>query len=124
MTFIDENRIRLCRVYAPPKTKEGVWILVDKLWPRGLKKEALDFDLWLKEITPSTLLRRWFHEAPKERWNEFVTQYIDELHHKKPLIEQVLEIAQNSPITLFYAAKDLEHNHAIVLKEVLCSWPH
>lgn len=123
MAFIAENRVRLCRVYSPPETKDGVWILVDRLWPRGLKKGAIDFDLWLKEITPSTLLRQWFHQAPMERWDEFAAQYTAELHHKKELIEQLLGMARERPVTLFYAARDEKRNHAIVLKTVLCSWP-
>lgn len=118
-----QEAIQICRVYTPPMVKSGTWILVDRLWPRGLKKEALDFDLWLKDITPSTSLRQWFHENPKERWGEFTNQYIDELKNKGPLIEQVQDIATHTPVTLFYAAKDTIHNHAIILQEVLCSWP-
>lgn len=123
MAHLDENRVHLCRVYSPPGAKEGIWILIDRLWPRGLKKGAIDFDLWLKDITPSTSLRQWFHEAPIERFNEFAALYIDELCHKKPLIEQVIEMAKDGSVTLFYAAKDLEHNHAVILKALLCSWP-
>ncbi|WP_028389353.1 DUF488 domain-containing protein [Legionella fairfieldensis] len=124
MTLASPYRIHICRVYTPPKAKEGTWILVDKLWPRGLKKETLDFDLWLKDITPSTRLRQWFHEHPKERWDEFAAQYIKELKSKGSLIEQIQTMAKQHPVTLFYAAKDTEHNHAIILKEVLCSWPN
>lgn len=124
MTSAPHYMIHICRVYTPPKVKKGVWILVDKLWPRGLKKEALDFDFWLKEITPSTPLRKWFHEHPKERWHEFAHQYIEELKNKGPIIEQIQTMAKHHPVTLFYAAKDTEHNHAIILEEVLCSWPN
>ena len=118
-----QKAIRICRVYTPPMVKSGTWILVDRLWPRGLKKETLDFDLWLKDITPSTPLRQWFHENPKERWSEFTIQYIDELKNKGLLIEQVQDIATHTPVTLFYAAKDTGHNHAIILQAMLCSWP-
>ncbi|PJD94127.1 MAG: hypothetical protein CK424_00815 [Legionella sp.] len=115
--------IQICRVYTPPKVKSGTWILIDKLWPRGLKKETLDFYLWLKDITPSTALRQWFHENPKKNWEEFTSQYIDELKSKGPLIEQIQSIAKHAPVILFYAAKDTKHNHAIILQQVLCSWP-
>lgn len=118
-----QEAIQICRVYTPPMVKSGTWILVDRLWPRGLKKETLDFDLWLKDITPSTPLRQWFHEHPKARWGEFTNQYIDELQNKRPLIERVQNIATHTPVTLFYAAKDTKHNHAIILQEVLRSWP-
>lgn len=123
MNVTYRNRIHICRVYTPPKVKEGVWILVDRLWPRGIKKEALAFDLWLKDITPSAALRQWFHENTDERWSEFVDCYIEELDKKGDLIEQILEWARHSPVTLFYAAKDLKHNHALILQAVLHAWP-
>ncbi len=118
-----QKLIHICRVYTPPPKKIGAWILVDKLWPRGLKKEALDFDLWLKDITPSTKLRQWFHKNPIERWREFEERYMTELKTKGLLIEQVRKMAKHAPVTLFYAAKDIEHNHAIILREVICMWP-
>jgi uncharacterized protein YeaO (DUF488 family) len=117
------NKIHICRVYTPPKVKEGVWILIDRLWPRGIKKEALAFDFWLKDITPSATLRQWFHENSDERWSEFVECYIQELNHKGDLIKHILEQAERTSITLFYAAKDLKHNHALILQAVLYSWP-
>ena len=119
-----QNKIHLSRVYNPPKVKEGAWILVDRLWPRGLKKESLVFDLWLKDITPSTPLRQWFHGDVEARWSEFVNGYIKELDHKGDLIEPLLEMAKHTPITLFYAAKDPKHNHARILQTVLYSWPN
>lgn len=115
--------IHICRVYTPPNPKEGVWILVDRIWPRGLKKETLDFDLWLKDITPSISLRKWFHENIEARWREFIDCYIEELDQKKVLIEHILEQTEHSSVTLFYAAKDLKHNHARILQAVLNSWP-
>ncbi|HAT8808081.1 DUF488 domain-containing protein [Legionella parisiensis] len=117
------NRIYICRVYTPPKVKEGVWILVDRLWPRGIKKEALAFDFWLKDITPSATLRQLFHGNSGERWSEFVDCYIEELNNKGDLINHILEQAECTSITLFYAAKDLKHNHALILQSVLYSWP-
>lgn len=114
--------ITICRVYNPPTSKKGVWILVDKLWPRGLKKDHIPFDLWLKEIAPSTESRKSFHND-RTQWKDFSRRYIEELHHNKELIEKVLEMAKKSPITLFYAAKDNVHNHALVLQATLNSWP-
>lgn len=119
-----QDRIVICRVYTPPKVKEGTWILVDRLWPRGLKKEALAFDLWLKDIAPSTAIRKLFHENIETRWSEFVDCYIDELDHKGQLIERVLEMAEHAPVTLFYAAKNPKHNHVLILQAVLNAWPN
>ncbi len=124
MTSINHSIIRICRVYTPPETKKGAWILVDRLWPRGLKKETLAFDLWLKDIAPSVPLRRWFHEHPEERWHEFVSQYIQELKNKASLMEQIRATTKQHPVTLFYAAKDKAHNHALILREFLYSWPN
>ncbi|WED44621.1 DUF488 domain-containing protein [Legionella cardiaca] len=115
-------KIAICRVYTPPSHKEGIWILVDRLWPRGLKKTSLDVDLWLKEISPSPTLRKWFNHDP-EKWDEFARRYVHELKDKPELIEQVLEKAKKKPVTLFYAAKDTHHNHALVLQAVLQAWP-
>ncbi len=118
MSSTYRHKIHICRVYTPPKVKEGTWILVDRLWPRGLKKESLVFDLWLKNITPSIPLRQWFHEDIEGRWNEFINCYIEELEHKGDLIEHLLEMAKHAPVTLFYAA------HTIILQAVLYSWPN
>lgn len=118
-----QKAIQLCRVYTPPIKKTGTWILVDKLWPRGLRKEKLDFDLWLKEIAPSTALRQWFHQNPDIRWPEFVKRYAAELKEKKLLIEEIQKMARKSKVTLFYAAKNTKQNHAIILREVICAWP-
>jgi len=117
-------KIQICRVYNPPKIKEGTWILIDRLWPRGLKKESLPCDLWLKDITPSTPLRKWFHEDVEARWSEFVDRYIKELDQQTDSIEHLLKMAKHSPVTLFYAAKDPKHNHARILQAVLHSWPN
>lgn len=122
MNATSQNAIHICRVYTPPKVKEGVWILVDRIWPRGLKKEALAFDFWLKDITPSVSLRQWFHENIEARWSEFIDSYVEELDHKSDLIEHIVEQAEHTSVTLFYAAKDLKHNHARILQAVLNSW--
>lgn len=114
--------IKICRVYEPPGSGDGLWFLVDRLWPRGLKKDALPFDAWLKEIAPSPELRKWFHHDP-DKWLDFASRYIDELQDKPELIEDVLKKADSSEIVLFYAAKDKQYNHAQILKAVLESWP-
>ncbi|KTD35176.1 uroporphyrin-III C- methyltransferase [Legionella nautarum] len=124
MTSSRQEAIQICRVYTLPPKKKGVWILVDRLWPRGLKKVNFAVDLWLKDISPSTILRQWFHENPRERWQEFTDRYIEELKNKDSLIKQIEDRAQHTPVTLFYAAKDPVHNHAIILQEVLKSWPN
>ncbi|HHL3494066.1 TPA: DUF488 domain-containing protein [Legionella pneumophila] len=115
-------QIALSRVYSPPERKEGLWILVDRLWPRGIKKDSIPLDMWLKDIAPSPALRKWFHQD-REHWPEFATRYAQELKEKPELIEHLLTLANTSPITLFYAAKDPHHNHALVLQKVLKSWP-
>lgn len=114
--------IEICRVYEPPGTKEGLLFLVDRLWPRGLKKDKFPFDVWLKEIAPSPELRKWFNHEP-DRWLDFASRYIDELNSNPELIEEILKKANYSKITSFYAVKDKEYNHARVLKYFLESWP-
>lgn len=115
-------KISICRVYTPPPQKEGVWILIDRLWPRGLKKDKLPFDSWLKDLAPSSNLRIWFHKDPTH-WPEFVVRYQNELQEQAQLIEQTLHSAADSSITLFYAAKNIEKNHALVLQAVMRAWP-
>ncbi|KTD22579.1 DUF488 domain-containing protein [Legionella londiniensis] len=114
--------ISICRVYELPEEKEGIWILVDKLWPRGIKKEELPYDEWLQEIAPSAALRKWFDHDP-EKWEEFRRKYAEELHEKEELVQKLLEKAKQNPVTLLFAAKDKRHNHALVLKEALLAWP-
>lgn len=118
----NKRDIKICRVYEPPETKDGLWFLVDRLWPRGLTKDKLPFDAWLKEIAPSSELRKWFNHEPG-RWQDFASRYIDELSHNPELIEEVIKKANQSKIILFYAAKDKQYNHARVLKAFLKSWP-
>ena len=110
--------IHLRRVYDAPGVDDGFRVLVDRLWPRGLAKEKLACDLWLKEIAPSPGLRRWFGHVP-ERWQEFRRRYIAELDKQPELVEQLREQARKTPLTLLYAARDETHNQAVVLKEYL-----
>lgn len=106
------------RIYDFPLVEDGLRILVDRLWPRGLKKENAHIDLWLKEIAPSTELRKWFNHEP-EKWQEFKNKYFDELSTNKAVQVIISECENNSTITLLYAAHDQQFNHAIVLQSFL-----
>lgn len=110
--------ITLKRVYEKPAASDGCRILVDRLWPRGLSKEKARVDLWLKDLGPSTELRKWFGHDPI-RWAAFKAKYRRELKAKKPLLHEIEMHAQQGPVTLLYGAKDTEHNEAVVLKEQL-----
>ena len=107
------------RVYDEPKKKDGFRILVDRLWPRGLSKEDANVDLWLKEISPSDKLRKWFSHDPK-KWSGFKKKYKAELRTTTELLNRIKQIEQEEKIvTLLYAAKDEEHNNAIALIGIL-----
>lgn len=110
--------IRCERAYDAPEKPEGYRVLVDRLWPRGIKKEKLALDEWLKEIAPSTELRKWFaHDVAK--WDEFKHRFRAELDEHKPQLEALLQQAGNQPLVLVFAAKDTEHNNAVVIQEYL-----
>jgi uncharacterized protein YeaO (DUF488 family) len=111
-------KIHTKRIYDPPSPEDGVRILVDRLWPRGVAKPAAKIDRWMKEVAPSTELRQWFHHEPR-KWSDFEQRYRAELADN-PALEVLREIAKSEPVvTLLFAAKDVEHNHALVLVEVL-----
>ena len=111
--------INLKRIYEDFEESDGFRILIDRLWPRGLSKENAKIDLWLKEIAPSESLRKWFGHDPV-KWEEFKEKYIAELKSRQEQIEEVKALAKtHKVITLLYAAKDENHNNAVVLKEVL-----
>lgn len=110
--------IRVKRVYEAPAAEDGLRILVDRLWPRGLKKEAARLDLWLREAGPSDELRRWFGHDPG-RWEEFRRRYAEELATKAELLEKIVAPAREGPVTLLYGAKDGEHNQAVALRDYL-----
>jgi uncharacterized protein YeaO (DUF488 family) len=113
--------ITLKRVYERPSLRDGYRVLVDRLWPRGLSKDAVKVNLWLKEIAPSDELRKWFHER-RTQWPAFRERYIEELAEpeKNSALEQLHELAgKRKAITLLFASKDVEHNNAVVLKELL-----
>jgi uncharacterized protein YeaO (DUF488 family) len=110
--------IKLKRVYEEPEKSDGTRILVDRLWPRGLTKEKAHLDLWLKEVAPSTELRKWFAHDPA-RWPEFKTRYLAELKHNQEQVETLKQAIAKGPATLLYGAKDEQHNEAVVLQTLL-----
>jgi uncharacterized protein YeaO (DUF488 family) len=110
--------IRIKRAYERPAKDDGVRILVDGLWPRGLTKEKASVDLWLKEIAPSTELRKWFGHDP-DKWKSFRGRYETEIRHKDYLVEVLKQKAKKGMITLLYGARDEKHNEALVLKQFL-----
>lgn len=110
--------IKLKRVYEEPARLDGERILVDRLWPRGLTKERAAVDVWMKDLAPSSELRKWFNHDP-DKWKEFQTRYRKELREKKDEIQSVKEKAKAHTVTLLYGAHDEEHNQAVVLKKVL-----
>jgi uncharacterized protein YeaO (DUF488 family) len=110
--------IQIKRVYATPEAGDGKRILVDRLWPRGLTKERARVDLWLKDVAPSTELRKWFGHDP-ERWAEFNRRYRVELTKNREAFSLLKAEAAGGAVTLLYGAKDEKHNEAIVLKALL-----
>ena len=110
--------IRVKRVYAPPAPDDGPRFLVDRLWPRGIKKQDLQIDAWLKDAAPSAELRKWSHHDP-DRWDEFKVRYFSELEGKPEALEPIRAAARLGNVTLVYAARDEECNNAVALREYL-----
>lgn len=111
--------IILKRIYEPYNKNDGFRILVDRLWPRGISKEKAALDLWLKDVAPSTELRKWFGHDPK-KWADFKKKYRAELKNKKEYLNEIkTSIKKHKTITVLYGAKDEEHNEAVVILEVL-----
>ena len=110
--------VKLKRVYDPPAASDGTRILVDRLWPRGVKKANAAIDQWDKSIAPSTRLRNWFGHDPA-RWQEFRQRYASEIHGRREELAALRARAESGRITLIFAAHDKMHNHAIVLRDVL-----
>jgi uncharacterized protein YeaO (DUF488 family) len=106
------------RAYEEPGKKDGMRVLVDRIWPRGISKDEARIDRWLKDVAPTTELRKWFnHELQK--WEEFKKKYFQELTGKSEALEELLEMVHKGRITLVYGAKDQQHNNAVALKEYL-----
>lgn len=111
--------IQIKRTYDPVTEDDGYRVLIDRLWPRGLSKENAKIDFWMKEIAPSTELRKWFHHDP-DKWEEFQKLYKEELSNNKDLLAQLLKLEKdNNKVTLLYSAKDRGKNQAVVLIDVL-----
>ncbi len=112
------HAFRIKRTYDPPARGDGRRILVERLWPRGMKKEALAADAWLKDVAPSTELRKWFGHR-EERWDEFRRRYRKELAANPSAWTPILDAAKRRNVTLLYSAHDVLHNGAVVLREYL-----
>lgn len=110
--------IKLKRVYDKRSSTDGARYLVERLWPRGIKKTELHLDDWLKDVAPSTELRKWFSHDP-EKWEEFRRKYFAELDHAPDASEPIRQAARNGTVTLLYSSHDAEHNNALALKEYL-----
>jgi uncharacterized protein YeaO (DUF488 family) len=110
--------IKIKRIYEESKRGDGKRVLVDRLWPRGVSKERADLDLWMKEIAPTTELRKWFGHDPK-KWPEFKKRYKQELRKNKASVEEIKKLVGGKTATFLYGAKDEEHNEAVVLKDFL-----
>src|SRR5579875_3364190 len=110
--------VRIKRAYEKPSPQDGARYLVDRLWPRSVTKAALKLDGWVKEVAPSTPLRRWFAHDPA-KWQEFRRKYFQELDRHSDLLAPLAAAVQKGTVTLIYAARDTEHNNAVALKEYL-----
>jgi len=111
-------KIKLKRAYEAPAASDGTRILIDRLWPRGVKKADAAIDEWMKDIAPSSALRKWFGHDPA-RWQEFRRRYLKELRGHPDALERLRALARQGPITLVFAAHDEAHNDAVVLRDVL-----
>ncbi|MFO0700156.1 MAG: DUF488 domain-containing protein [Nitrospira sp.] len=116
------GKILVKRIYEPAAKSDGFRVLVDRLWPRGLSKANSKLDLWLREIGPSTALRKWFNHDPA-RWVEFQRRYRAELNKRSELLDMIRKQAKVGPVTLLYSAKDEAHNQAIALRSFLMQQP-
>jgi uncharacterized protein YeaO (DUF488 family) len=113
-----KTRILIKRAYDPPGREDGMRILIDRLWPRGVSKSALRIDAWPREITPSTELRRWYHHEP-ERFAEFRERYLAELSEHGDRLDELRAAVRGKTATLLTATRDVDYSHAVVLRDVL-----
>lgn len=122
---MSRQTITIKRIYEEPEPDDGMRVLVDRLWPRGIKKENASIDLWLKEIAPSDELRKWFQHEP-EKFLVFRRRYETELHmpEKQEALEKLHQLTRQGPLTLIFAARDREHNNAVVLQDMLVNAHH
>ena len=112
------RELRLKRVYEQPSAADGMRVLVDRLWPRGLSRQRVAADLWLRDAAPSTRLRRWYGHDER-RWEEFRARYRKELFRHPQVLEVLDDLRRRSDVTLVFGARDVVHSHATVLREVL-----
>lgn len=112
------KKIRIKRAYEEVTDGDGLRVLVDRLWPRGIKKEVAGIDEWIKTLAPTKELRQWFGHDP-DKWQEFRTRYMQELDARKDAVEDVLALCRKQAVTLVFSARDTAHNNAVVLKEYL-----
>ncbi len=110
--------IKIKRVYEKSVPDDGTRFLVERLWPRGMKKESLHMEAWLKDVAPSNDLRKWFGHDPA-KWADFQKRYFDELDENPEAIQPIIEAARKGEVTLLYSAHDLEHNNAVALKNYI-----
>jgi uncharacterized protein YeaO (DUF488 family) len=115
---IKAGNVRLKRAYDPPADGDGTRVLVDRLWPRGVKKADAALDHWAKDLAPSTALRKWFAHDPT-RWQEFLIRYAEEVRHHGGQFKQLRALARTQPIMLVYSAHDEMHNDAVSLRDLL-----
>ena len=115
-----ERQVRVRRVYDDPAPDDGARVLVDRVWPRGLTRAAVHLDEWMKDIAPSTQLRRWYGHQP-ERFTEFRRRYLIELHEAQPAaaVDRLRDLIRTGPVTLLTATRDVEHSQAAVLRDLL-----
>jgi uncharacterized protein YeaO (DUF488 family) len=112
--------LRVKRAYEPATRGDRTRVLVDRLWPRGLAKDGAHIDLWLREIAPSTALRKWFGHDPA-KWKQFRARYFRELDHNTDTVSQLRALARRGAVTLVYSARDEEHNQAVALRDYLAA---
>lgn len=111
--------VKIKRIYEKPAREDGRRVLVDRLWPRGMKREAARIDAWMKDVAPSDALRKWFGHEP-EKWSEFQRRYRGELAKKKEMIAELKKMEKgHGTLTLLFGAKDEEHNQAVALARIL-----
>ena len=113
------TKVKIKRVYETEDKSDGYRVFIDKLWPRGVKKENLHYDLWEKDIAPSIPLREWFHEDEDGRWKEFQLKYKHELKESPAMKDFIDKIKGKSTVTLLYASKNATENHALILQDYL-----
>ncbi len=118
MSIVKAGSIKLRRAYDPAERTDGVRILVDRLWPRGLSRDDACIDQWVKDLAPSNELRKWFGHDPA-RWDEFRDRYVVELNRHSDQMKELRELARKGPITLVYSAHDEVHNNAVVLRDFI-----